>query len=216
MIIIPLGPPGSGKGTQSKKLMAECGWPQLSTGDIFRVAISNKTTLGLKAKEFMDKGELVPDDVVIGVIKDRITQSDCDEGSILDGFPRTLIQAKALDKMLSELNRSIDKVVLFEINQDELVSRLSGRRVCKDCGAMFHLVAAPPKKSGTCDHCGGNLIQRKDDQADVILNRLKVYENQTAPVAAYYGEKSKLQKVDASQSPDDVYKTFKELIGFHK
>lgn len=203
MILILLGPPGSGKGTQAKRLVAEQGLPQLSTGDMLRTAISKGTELGFKAKSFMDKGALVPDDVVVGLISERIRQVDCSKGFILDGFPRTIPQADALDEMLKANGRQVDRVVLFDIQDAELVSRLSQRRTCLKCGAMYHLTALPPKAAEVCDQCGSSLIQRDDDREEVIHNRLKVYHRETAPLIGYYRSQNKLQVIDASL-PSDV------------
>ena len=206
MILVLLGAPGSGKGTQSKKLVTEKGWPQLSTGDMFRAAISQKTPVGLKAKSYMDKGDLVPDEVVIGIVEERIRAPDCKKGFILDGFPRTIPQAEALDRVLENNARSVGRVVFFQISDDFLVSRLSGRRSCTKCGAMFHLETAPPKKAGVCDACGHSpLVQRDDDQPAVIQKRLQVYRDQTAPLKGYYERQKKLYSIDATLAPDQVY-----------
>ncbi|MGK5089611.1 adenylate kinase, partial [Bdellovibrionota bacterium FG-2] len=186
MILVFLGPPGSGKGTQAKKVTGERGWPQLSTGDMLRSAIVDGTKLGLEAKSFMDNGALVPDSVVIGLIAERILRADCKLGFILDGFPRTIPQAEALDRMLAEQSRRVNFTVLFDIPDSELVSRLSGRRTCLKCGAMYHVVAAASRVEGVCDVCGAGLTQRDDDKEGVILKRLSVYHAQTAPVAGYY------------------------------
>jgi adenylate kinase len=204
MILILLGPPGSGKGTQAKRLVTEKGWPQLSTGDMLRTAIAQGTKLGLEAKSYMDRGALVPDDVVIGLIQERTTQSDSKNGFILDGFPRTIPQAEALDKMLSQKGRKVDGAVLFDIPDSELVRRLSGRRTCLKDGSMYHVESLRPKKDGVCDQCGSPLVQRDDDQEDVIQKRLEVYHRQTAPLAAYYRGQGKLKTLDATQSPDVV------------
>jgi adenylate kinase len=204
MILILLGPPGSGKGTQAKLLVEKRGWPQLSTGDMLRTAIGKGTQLGLEAKSFMDKGALVPDTVVIGLIKERIQASDCAKGFILDGFPRTIPQAEVLDSMLKEAGRKVDAVVLFEIADEELVSRLSGRRTCLKCGAMFHIDSARPKAEGICDKCGAALVQRDDDQPKVISNRLSVYHQQTSPLASFYKGQGKLKSIKATESTEKV------------
>lgn len=204
MIVILLGPPGSGKGTQAKRLMGEKQWPQLSTGDMLRAAIKSGTKLGIEAKSFMDNGSLVPDSVVIGLIEERIQEPDGRNGFILDGFPRTIPQAEALDLMLHGKKRKVDRVVLFEIPDSELVSRLSGRRTCSKCGSMFHIDTMPPRRAGVCDQCGSGLTQRDDDQAEVIQKRLKVYHQQTAPVAGFYRKQGKLACLDATQSPNFV------------
>lgn len=205
MIIIFLGPPGSGKGTQAKRLMEAKGWPQLSTGDMLRVAISQGTKLGLEAKTFMDSGALVPDSVVIGLIRERIQRPDCVSGFILDGFPRTVGQAESLDQMLSESGRQVDKIFLFDIVEEELVTRLSGRRTCLKCGAMFHIQFAPSKIVGTCDHCNEILIERDDDRVDVIQRRLSTYRKQTSPLVQFFSNQGKLSRLDASRSQDYVF-----------
>ncbi|MCC7442003.1 MAG: adenylate kinase [Bdellovibrionales bacterium] len=206
MIAVLLGPPGSGKGTQAKQLLAERGWPQLSTGDMLRSAIAENTDLGKRAKAIMDRGELVSDEVVIGLIQDRMGKPDCKAGIVLDGFPRTIPQAHALDAMLTKVKRAVTRCVLFEIPDESLVKRLSGRRTCLKCGAMYHVESARPKKEGVCDNCGSSpLVQRDDDHADVIRKRLSVYHAQTAPIADHYEQQGKLHKLDASRAPKEVY-----------
>lgn len=204
MILVLLGPPGSGKGTQAKRLVSERVWPQLSTGDMLRSAITQGTKLGLEAKSFMDRGALVPDSVVIGLIEERVKNPDCANGFILDGFPRTIPQAEALDVMLSGQGRGVKRAVLFEIPDSELVRRLSGRRTCLNCGAMFHVENLRPRREGLCDQCGHVLMHRDDDQPEVIQKRLDVYHLQTAPVASYYNKQHKLRNLDATQAPDEV------------
>jgi adenylate kinase len=213
MITVFLGPPGSGKGTQAKRLMDSKKWPQISTGDMLRAAISAKTELGLKAKSFMDEGRLVPDEVVIGLIRDRMVDADCALGFILDGFPRTVAQAVALDEMLEQNKCHLGKVVLFEVDENSLVQRLTGRRTCSKCGAMYHLTMTPPKIAGHCDRCKeATLIQRDDDKIEVIQKRFKVYHEQTAPVASYYGDSSRLETIQATQSPDQVYSEVTRIL----
>lgn len=204
MILVLLGPPGSGKGTQAKKLVTEKRWPQLSTGDMLRAAIAKGTKLGLEARSFMDRGALVPDAVVIGLIQERIGEADCKNGFILDGFPRTIPQAQALDVMLSGQSHGVDRAVLFEIPDAELVRRLSGRRTCLKDGSMYHIETLRPKKEGQCDQCGSALVQRDDDKPDVIQKRLSVYHQQTAPLAAYYKQQNKLRSLDATAAPESV------------
>jgi adenylate kinase len=204
MIIIFLGPPGSGKGTQAKRLSAEKYWPQLSTGDMLRGAISQGTQVGQEAKSFMDKGLLVPDSIVISLIRERSRNPDGQAGFILDGFPRTLTQAEALDQMLEAQGRKVDRVILFEISDEELLRRLSGRRTCNQCGTMFHIENAPSQKVGVCDHCGGQLTQRNDDHPEVIKKRLSVYHQQTEPLVHFYHEQKKLRKINGQQSMNDV------------
>lgn len=212
MILIFLGPPGSGKGTQAKRLTAERKWPQLSTGDMFRANIARATPMGLAAKKFMDEGQLVPDDVVIGMIRARIEDADCVDGFIFDGFPRTIPQAEALDEMLMAKKLKVDRVVEFQIEDSELVGRLSGRRTCTKCGTMYHVKSATTKVVGTCDKCGGTVVQRDDDHEAVIQKRLKVYHHQTSPLVAFYTGQKKLKSVDASQPMDAVFSALKVAL----
>jgi len=212
MNLILLGGPGAGKGTQAKKLIEEFTIPQISTGDMLRAAVADKTQLGLKAKEYMDKGALVPDSVVIGLVEERLAKPDCTSGYILDGFPRTVPQAEALDQVLGKLNQDIDHVLSIEVDNDELVKRLSGRRTCKSCGAMYHVMFSAPKKDGVCDKCQGELYQRDDDNEATVRNRLKVYEEQTAPLISFYEKKGLLRKVEGTGSIDDIYSRLKSII----
>lgn len=204
MILVLLGPPGSGKGTQAKKLASERGLLQLSTGDMLRHAISQGTKLGLAAKSFMDRGVLVPDEVVINLIGERCQSSDCEGGFILDGFPRTIHQAESLDQMLAVHGRQVDRAVLFKISDGVLLRRLSGRRTCLKCGSMYHLETLLPKVAGVCDQCGSNLVQREDDRDEVIRKRLLVYHQQTEPLVEFYRRQGKLGNVDADQPLEDV------------
>lgn len=215
MRIVLLGGPGSGKGTQAKKLVDKYGIPQISTGDIFRAALKEGTPMGLKAKTYMDKGELVPDDVVIGVVEERLTKPDLDKGYMLDGFPRTLAQAEALDKILSSQKKTIDHAVLVDVPDEELVARLSGRRTCKnsDCGSMFHVMFNPPKKEGVCDKCGSELYQRGDDQEATIRERLTVYNKQTSPLINYYEKKGLLRKVAGVGPIDGIFAAIVKVLG---
>ena len=213
MNIILLGPPGSGKGTQAKLISKEKSWPQLSTGDMFRAAIQNQTELGKQAKSFMDKGELVPDSVTIGLIAERLKEPDCKNGFILDGFPRTVPQADVLKKILSGLGKKVDIAIEFQIPDKELVFRLSERRVCSKCSSMFHLTFSPPKVQDTCDQCGYTpLTHRSDDHSEVIQNRLNVYHAQTSPLVDYYKNESVLRTVDATKSPNEVNHYLIELL----
>lgn len=205
MILIFLGPPGSGKGTQAKRLTAEKSWPQLSTGDMLRANITQATPLGIEAKKVMDQGQLVPDAVVVAMIQERIKDPDCVTGFILDGFPRTISQAESLDQMLLAKGLRVDRVVEFQIEDAELVGRLSGRRTCSKCGAMYHVQTSPPQSDGVCDSCGSAVIQRADDHAEVIEKRLKVYHHQTAPLVQYYEKQGKLLAIDATLSVGKVY-----------
>jgi adenylate kinase len=213
MISIFLGPPGSGKGTQAKHFQSARGWPQLSTGDMLRAAIAGKTELGERAKSFMDKGALVPDELVIALIEKRTSDADCALGFILDGFPRTLPQAEALAKMMAAKGQELDAVFYFRISDAELVTRLSGRRTCSKCGAVYHVKFSPPKQTGVCDKCAGALIQRDDDQESVILNRLSVYQKQTSPLVDFYRQRKVLHEIDASAPPTQVQAGLDSLFG---
>ena len=200
MKLILLGAPGAGKGTQAEVICEKLSIPAISTGNIIREALKNGTEMGLKAKSFIDAGQLVPDEVVIGIIKDRLAQDDCSNGFILDGFPRTIPQAEALDAM----GVVIDKVIDIEVPDEKIVKRMSGRRVCKDCGASYHLEYKKPAKEGVCNLCGGELVQRKDDHPDTVLDRLHVYHEQTEPLKNYYGEKGILFIVEGQEEVKDT------------
>lgn len=206
MRLIFLGPPGVGKGTQAQRLAAEEGVPQVSTGEILRHAVKQGTPLGKRAQGFMDAGKLVPDEVVIGIIRERVSGPECARGYILDGFPRTVVQAEALDQMLRKNGGpGIDHVVSFEVPHADLIRRLSGRRSCPACQAVYHLEHAPPKREGRCDTCGGALVQRDDDKPETVEARLTVYERQTRPLIEYYEKRGLLRRVDAAASIDQVY-----------
>lgn len=200
MKLILLGAPGAGKGTQAEKVCEKLSIPAISTGNIIREALKNGTEMGLKAKSFIDAGQLVPDEVVIGIIKDRLAQNDCANGFILDGFPRTIPQAEALDEMGVE----IDKVIDIEVPDEKITDRMSGRRVCKECGASYHLLYKKPEKEGVCNLCGGELVQRKDDHPDTVLDRLKVYHEQTEPLKDFYAKKGKLRIVEGQEKVEDT------------
>lgn len=193
MNLILLGPPGAGKGTQSQYLIKKYGLPQISTGDMLREARKNQTELGKKAEEFMNAGKLVPDEVVIGIVGERLKKADCAKGFILDGFPRTAAQADALARLLADDGKKIDAVLNIEVPESELISRLSGRRVCENCGATYHVTIAPTKMMGTCDKCSGSVVQRKDDAEETVKNRLKVYQESTSPLIGYYKDKGLLK-----------------------
>ena len=199
MKLILLGPPGAGKGTQAKMLMDRFGIPQISTGDILRAAVKDGTPMGLKAKSFMDAGGLVPDDVVVGIVRERLQKADCAKGFILDGFPRTVLQADALKESLLALGKDLDAVVSLDVDVEALVERLTGRRTCRDCGRGFHVKFDPPLVSGKCDTCGGELLQRDDDQELTIRHRLEVYSEQTSPLVDYYRSAGLLTAVDGMQ-----------------
>lgn len=208
-----LGPPGAGKGTQAVRLVEKYEIPHISTGDIFRKNIKEGTELGKKAQEYMNAGALVPDELVVDLVKDRLQQDDCKNGFLLDGFPRTIFQAEKLDEFLSESNLKMDIVINLKVEKEALIKRLTGRRVCKDCGASYHIVNIPPKKEGVCDICGGELIQRKDDNIETVENRINVYEEQTAPLIGYYKEAGSLVDFDGEASLDEVFDTIVQAIG---
>ena len=212
MRLILLGPPGAGKGTQAKMLREKFQIPQISTGDILRHAVKDNTDLGVRAKSFMDAGQLVPDDVVVGLIKERIKQADCETGFILDGFPRTMIQAEKLSETLAEMALTIDTVVDLEVNADEVISRLAGRSTCPECGAMFHEESRPPKVLGVCDGCGGTLAQRQDDNSETILKRLEVYQESTAPLKEFYMRQGNLKTVIARGSVEEIFSRVCEMV----
>ncbi|MBR2737514.1 MAG: adenylate kinase [Lachnospiraceae bacterium] len=205
MKIIMLGAPGAGKGTQSERIGAKYGLPQISTGDIFRANLSAGTELGMKAKTYMDAGELVPDELTCDLVVDRISKDDCANGYILDGFPRTLAQADLLTKVLAESGDKVDFAVNVDVPDENIIARMSGRRVCGKCGKPYHIVNMPPKVEGICDNCGGELIQRKDDLAETVKNRLTVYHDQTQPLIDYYDAKGCLVTVDGTKDIDEVF-----------
>ena len=210
---ILLGPPGAGKGTQAVKIVEKYGIPHISTGDIFRENIKKGTELGKKAQEYMNKGELVPDDLVIEIATDRLLQEDCKEGFLLDGFPRTVYQAEKLDEFLAAHGAKIDKVLDMAVEKEELIARLTGRRVCKTCGASYHVVNIPPKKEGVCDICGGELVQRADDNAETVANRIEVYEAQTKPLIDYYEKAGNIAHIDGSTGLDNVFADIVKALG---
>ncbi|HET6465237.1 MAG TPA: adenylate kinase [Nitrospiria bacterium] len=213
MRLIFLGPPGVGKGTQAQRLSAQRGIPKISTGDILREAVLKKTALGVQAKSFMDSGKLVPDEVVIGIIRERLKETDSQKGFILDGFPRTVPQARALASMLHQDGRTVDRVLNFELADDELVLRLSGRRSCPNCQAVYHLRFSPPQKPDLCDRCGGKLIQRSDDQPETIRKRLEVYRSQTVPLIRFYEDQGLLGRIDGSGAPEAVFQRITAALG---
>lgn len=213
MNIILLGPPGAGKGTQAKRLIDKYGIPQVSTGDMLRAALKEGTPLGLEAKKYMDQGALVPDSVVIGLVKERIQKPDATKGYMLDGFPRNVSQAEALDKTLAQLGQKIDHVVSIEVPSEELVGRLTGRRTCRACGAGFHVMFDPPKKEGICDKCSGELYQRDDDNVATVSSRLKVYEDQTKPLISYYEKQGKLRRVNGVGDMSAIFDRVISILG---
>ncbi|MCI0549276.1 MAG: adenylate kinase [Candidatus Rokubacteria bacterium] len=202
MRLVFLGPPGAGKGTQARELAAGAGLVHIATGDMLREAVANRTPLGLEAKRHMDSGGLVPDEVVVGLVADRLTRPDAGAGFVLDGFPRTAAQAQALDAMLGERGLRLDRVISLEVSRGELLRRLTGRRICRSCGASFHLVFAPPRVAGRCDNCGGALDQREDDAEGPVARRLDVYDGQTAPLLTYYRDRGLLTPI-AGEGPVD-------------
>ncbi|MFQ5481855.1 MAG: adenylate kinase, partial [Nitrospinaceae bacterium] len=205
MRLILLGPPGSGKGTQANLLRDKFEIPKISTGDILRAAVQQKTPLGQQAEKFMGHGELVPDQIVIGLIKERIQQPDCKDGYVLDGFPRTLVQAEQLDAMLNAMHEKLEAVVDLEVDQDEILVRLTGRSTCRQCGAMYHQTSQPPKQAGICDQCGGSLYQREDDQEETILKRLEIYRRQTAPLKDYYRGQGNLKSARGTGGMEEIF-----------
>lgn len=212
MNLIIIGPPGSGKGTQGQRIAERYRIPQISTGDILREAVRNGSALGLKAKASMAQGALVPDEVVIGIIEERLMKGDCGRGFLLDGFPRTVAQANALERMLGRRGLAIDHVISIEIEREELIRRLMGRRTCARCGAMYHILFNPPKKEGICDQCGGSLYQRDDDKEETIRSRLDVYSQQTGPVIQYYASKGLVRAINGIGPIDGIFDRILEVM----
>lgn len=213
MNLVLMGLPGAGKGTQAERIVDDYGIPHISTGDMFRAAMKEETQLGLEAKSFIDKGELVPDEVTIGIVRERLGKNDCEQGFLLDGFPRTVAQAEALEEILKDLGRTIDYVINIKVDKDALMERLTGRRICKNCGATYHLVFNPPAKENVCDKCAGELYQRADDNAETVSTRLEVNLKQTEPLLNFYSEKGYLANIDGAKHINDVYADIKDLLG---
>ena len=213
MNIIMLGAPGAGKGTQAKMIAEKCGIPHISTGDIFRANIKNGTELGAKAKEYMDKGLLVPDELVCDLVVDRIQQADCEKGYILDGFPRTIPQAEALENALNAIEQKLDYAIDIDVPDENIINRMSGRRACVGCGATYHVLFNPTKVEGKCDVCGESLILRDDDKPETVKKRLDVYHTQTQPLIDFYTERKVLVEVDGTQSMDKVFDDIMKILG---
>jgi len=208
-----LGPPGAGKGTQARDLSREWGVPHLATGDMLREALAARTALGLEAKRFMDQGTLVPDEVIIGLMRERLAKLDAAKGFIVDGFPRTIAQAEALARLLKDAGQALDAVIFFDVSEEELLRRLTGRRVCRQCQTTYHLVSAPPQKPGVCDRCGGELYQREDDRAETVRRRLEVFARQTAPLLDYYRQRNLLTTVAGEGPIDSIRQAIRRAAG---
>ena len=213
MNLIFMGLPGAGKGTQAERIVDKYGLPHISTGDMFRAAIKEGTELGKEAKAYMDAGDLVPDEVTIGIVKDRLKKDDAQKGFLLDGFPRTVAQAEALEEIMTGLNRRMDAVLYMDVDENKLMKRLTGRRVCSNCGATYHVEFNPPKKQGICDKCGGELIQRKDDTEKTVRARLEVNKQQQQPLLDFYENKGYLRSVDGNQEIDEVFTAIDDVLG---
>ena len=213
MKIIMLGAPGAGKGTQAKMIADKYNIPHISTGDIFRANIKNGTALGMEAKSYMDQGKLVPDELTVKILLDRVAQEDCKNGYVLDGFPRTIPQAEVLDKALTELNDKIDYAINVDVPDENIIRRMSGRRACLNCGATYHIAHVPPKTEGICDRCGNELILRDDDKPETVKNRLDVYHKQTQPLIDFYSARNVLKTVDGTQDMNDVFASIVKILG---
>lgn len=216
MKIVLLGPPGAGKGTQAKSISNKYSIPHISTGDIFRKNISENTPLGIEAKSYMDNGQLVPDEVTINMVKDRLQQDDCKIGYLLDGFPRTVAQAEALNNFLIERGEQLDTALLIKVPNEFILERMTGRRVCPSCGASYHVKFNPPTSEGKCDLCGSEVIQRKDDTVETVKERLDVYERETQPLIEFYNDKGLLSEVDGTKAINEVFKRICEMLGNNK
>lgn len=212
MKIIMLGVPGAGKGTQAQMIAGQYHIPHVSTGDIFRANIKNGTELGMEAKKYMDQGLLVPDELTVKILLDRVAEEDCKDGYLLDGFPRTIPQAEVLDKALAELGDAIDYAINVDVPDENIVKRMSGRRACLSCGSTYHMEHIPPKKEGVCDKCGNDLVLRDDDKPETVLNRLEVYHKQTQPLIQFYEEKGVLKTVDGTKPMKEVFDSIVEIL----
>ena len=213
MNVVLLGPPGAGKGTQATRIVEKYGVPHISTGDIFRANIKAGTELGKRAQEYMNRGELVPDELVVEIATDRLAADDCKEGFLLDGFPRTVFQAEKLDEFMASKGRKIEHVLNIEVGRDDLMARLTGRRVCKSCGASFHVVNIPPKQEGICDNCGAELVQRADDNEETASNRIEVYNRETKPLIDYYEKAGNIVNIDGGKAAEDVFAAIADRLG---
>ncbi|MFQ3546445.1 adenylate kinase [Halobacillus rhizosphaerae] len=213
MNLILMGLPGAGKGTQAEKIVEKYNIPHISTGDMFRLAIKEGTELGKEAKSFMDKGDLVPDAVTIGIVRERLSKPDCQDGFLLDGFPRTIAQAEALESLLNDMEESLDYVLHIDVPKDQLIERLTGRRVCPTCGATYHVIFNPPKEEGKCDHDGSELIQREDDQPDTVKKRLEVNVEQTKPLLDFYREKGYVVSFKGDRDINEVFQDIDQKLG---
>lgn len=212
MNLILMGLPGAGKGTQAEKIKETFGIPHISTGDMFRAAIKEQTELGMQAKSYMDAGDLVPDEVTIGIVRERLGKDDCQKGFLLDGFPRTIEQAEALENILADTGRTLDYVLYINVDEKKLLERLSGRRICSNCGATYHIVFNPPKKEGICDKCGGELFQRDDDHKETVKNRLDVNKKQLEPLLDFYRERGILHTINGDREIDEVFADISRLL----
>lgn len=212
MDLVLMGLPGAGKGTQAEVIVEKYGIPHISTGDMFRLAIKEGTPLGMKAKEYMDAGDLVPDEITVGIVRERLSMDDCKQGFLLDGFPRTVPQAEALDQILADMDRGIDFCIYIQVEREHLLKRLAGRRICRGCGATYHLTFNPPKKAGICDRCGGELYQREDDNEETVANRLEVNAKQQQPLLDYYGSKGNLKSIDGDRPIKAVFDDINQFI----
>ncbi len=212
MLLILLGPPGAGKGTQAGQVVEDYGLAYISTGAILRSAVKEGTALGQKARQYMDLGQLVPDELVVEIVKSRLQESDCEKGALLDGFPRTVEQASFLEKVLPETGKKVDCVLLIEVKENELIERLTGRRVCSECGTNYHLSHKPPKVRNVCDECGGDLYQRDDDSLETVKERLEVYKSQTEPLIDFYNSREVLARIDGNQDIDSVRDQIKAVV----
>ena len=210
--MVLLGPPGAGKGTQGQMLAQKLGIPQIATGDILRAAVKEGSELGQKAKSYMDAGDLVPDELMVGIIRERLQEADAQEGYILDGFPRTVAQAEALDEMLHNIGQRLDHVIHIDVDNEVLVGRLSGRLICRDCGASYHVQFNPPEKDKVCDECGGELFQREDDQEETVRSRLTVFAERTQPLVEFYRKQGIYEKIDGDQEPQQVLDAILDAI----